>query len=196
MILGSFSFNKALLFTTDQMLNLSGCRDLLFHKVVYGGFSGGYCLQKLLPWTDNDFIHRDDLNDVIVLLSGSIYNRDELMVQFDVTGPIADPELVSRLFRIEGADFVKKLNGDFAIFLWQPVRKMAYLFRDHVGIRSMAYTIDGGSLFFSSDTVSLCRAFSDDSNIDSDYLLGSFKYIDYRKTPNPKVVKASSRSLS
>lgn len=189
MILGSFSFNTASTFTTDHIRKATDCRDLQFQQVLHGGFSGGYYLQKLLPWTANDFFHRDDQNDVMVLLSGSIYNREELAAQCNLTGPVADPELVSRLFRDEGADFVKKLNGDFAIFLWQPVGKIAYLFRDQVGIRSLAYTIDSGALYFSSDTVGLCRTFSKDRNIDSDYLLGYFRYIDYRKTPNPKVIK-------
>ena len=100
-----------------------------------------------------------------------------------------DPELAACLFRIEGPDFVKKLNGDFAIFILQPEKQQVYLFRDQAGIRPLAYTNDSQSLCFSSDINGLCRAFSDGQSINNDYLLGYFKYIDYRKTSCEKVKK-------
>ena len=73
---------------------------------------------------------------------------------------VPDPVLIADLFSREGPDFVKRLNGDFAIFIAQPEKKQAYLFRDHVGIRPMAWTVDQQTLCFSSDIIGLCRAFS------------------------------------
>lgn len=42
---------------------------------------------------------------------------------------------------------------------------------------------------FSSDITGLCRSFSGGKAIESEYLLGYFKYIDYRKTPDERVRK-------
>lgn len=189
MIFGSFSINAEFLLNTDKIREVSDSQNLVFCSVVHGGFSGGYYLHKYLPWSSDDFYYSDKLNDITVLMSGSVYNKSELLHLCNITTPVPDPELVADLFRRDGPDFVKKLNGDFAIFLLQPAKKQAYLFRDHLGIRPIAYNTDSQTLFFSSDITGFCRAFSDGRAPDSDYLMGYFKYIDYRKTPCEKVRK-------
>lgn len=189
MISGSYSFNSVHNQVPHGINDLYPGSGLTYNQVTAEGFSGSYWLNRRLPWTHEDFYWSDKAGDVLVLMSGSIYNRSDFSTLTAPGEQVTDPQLIARLFTEEGPDFVKRLNGDFAIFLLQPAGKRAYLFRDHVGIRSLAYTIDSESLYFSSDIVGLCRAFSGDRNIDSDYLLGYFKYINYRKTPNPEVIK-------
>jgi asparagine synthase (glutamine-hydrolysing) len=58
-----------------------------------------------------------------------------------------------------------------------------------VGIRPLAWIADRQTLSFSSDMTGLCRAFSSDQKIDPGYLMGYFKFIDYRITPCKKVKK-------
>ena len=65
----------------------------------------------------------------------------------------------------------------------------AYLFRDHVGIRPLAWTMEGDCLVFSTDATELCRAVSKESPADNEYFLNYFKYTDYRRTPDPRVKK-------
>ncbi len=164
-------------------------KGFVYHEVAFAGLIGGYYLHERLPLTPDDFYFSDDINDIQVLLSGFIYNRAELMSFCSITAPVPDPELIAGMFLREGADFVKRLNGDFAFCIVRPALKQAYLYRDHVGIRPMAWANDRHGIFFSTDIHGLCRALYDGRLIDSDYLLGTFKYIDYRKTPNKKVSK-------
>ena len=141
-----------------------------------------------LPYTDADLHFYDEAGDTLVLLSGAVYNKDELLSLSNITTPVPDPELIAGLFRREGPDFVKKLNGDFSILILRPAEKEAYLFRDHMGIRPLVYSFADKALHFSTDIISMCKAFSGGQDIDSAYLMAYFKDIDYRKTPNNKVI--------
>jgi asparagine synthase (glutamine-hydrolysing) len=189
MILGSFSIDTVVSSVTGRIRKMTEEEGLTFHPVANGGFSGGYYLHRRLPYSSADFYYSDEVNDIMVLMSGSIHNRSELISSCNKKTPIPDPELVADLFRNEGPGFVRNLNGDFTIFLLQPGKKQAYLFRDQVGIRPVGWTYTRQTLFFSSDIIALCRAFSDDQSIDSEYLLRYFKFIDLRKTPNSKVIR-------
>jgi asparagine synthase (glutamine-hydrolysing) len=190
MILGSLSFstgeNGSSAINTTRELTPS---EAIFHQVNHGDFTGGYYLHPRLPYTSADFYCFDEVNDILVLLSGSVYNKAELLLKCNITTKVPDPELIVRLFMLEGPGFVKNLNGDFALFIGQPRNKQAYLFRDHVGMRPLVWTTDKQTLFFSSDIVGLCRIFSNGQPIDSEYLLRYFKFIDYRKTPDERVKK-------
>ena len=191
MISGYISFSSSGLSSSSVNLagKMSATDNLTFHPVEIGEFTGGYFLNRKLPYTSVDACYCSSGNDILVLLSGSVYNRSELLTACRLPESVPDPFLIAELFSREGPDFVKKLNGDFAIFIFQPFSKRAFIFRDHVGIRSMAWLLSRETLFFSSDIVGLSRAFSDGTNIDTEYLLGYFKYIDYRKTPNSTVKK-------
>ena len=169
-----------------------GTSELTFYPVTHNGFNGGFYLHPLLPYKAAEVYYADKAGDIMVLLSGSVYNNSELNQLLSSSAPIPDPELIANLFLQEGPAFVEKLNGDFTIFIFQPGKKQSFLFRDHLGIRPLAWTTDQRTLFFSSDIIGLCRTFADGLKIDSEYLLGYFKYINFRKTPNKLIKKLPS----
>lgn len=164
---------------------------LSFTRVEFEGFDGGFCLHQRLPWTREDISFSDETDDILVLMSGCIYNRAELINFSRTDANVADPELIARLFIREGPGFVKRLNGDFAIFLLRSAEKKAYLFRDHIGIRPLAYSIESGVLCFSTDIIALSGALDSRKHIENEFLLKYFKYIDYRATPDRNVIKLS-----
>ena len=51
----------------------------------------------------------------------------------------------------EGESFIKKLNGIFAIAIWDQKEEALYLFRDRAGVKPLFYTIQGDTLIFSSE---------------------------------------------
>jgi len=191
MIIGYLSFSNAGSESSpvDRLRKMTVSEQITFHPVRLGEFSGGYYLNNRLPYTSRDVLYTDCASDTLILLSGSVYNRAELMPLCNLSFSDPDPILIAELFAREGPDFVKRLNGDFTIFIFQQAKEHAYLFRDQVGIQPMAWLIDRKTLFFSSDIAGLCRAFSEGTDISSAYMMGYFKYIDYRKTPNAKVSK-------
>lgn len=188
MISGSVTFNG----DTPPFLSCNvqfASSDISFHPFKTGCFNGGFCLQSRLPDRPEDMYYVDDTNDIMVLLSGSVYNRNELSGCTDNSKPGCDPEMIAGLFLREGHAFVKKLNGDFVIFILRCSMKEAWLFRDHLGICPVGWVKQGGTLSFSTDVINLCRHYGGDSPIDAEFLLRFFKYVDYRRTPYQKVKK-------
>lgn len=163
--------------------------DLRFSPVEADGFTGGYFLHRLLPLSEQDIIWRKETTDILVLFSGYIYNRRELAARFQLDADSPEPLLAARLFLLEGPGFVSKLNGDFAIFICRPLLRQAYLFRDHIGIRPMAWKLIDDALIFSSDVKDLCRTVAAGKGPDPSWLSGSFRYIDLTRTPYPGVKK-------
>ena len=190
MIVGTVSFSHAPDPSfSEKTGRWNASEELVCHPVAGGSFSGAYFAHASLPYTASDFYYCDEAGEIQVLLSGSIYNSHELTRLCGIKDPVPDPELIAMLFRLEGPVFVKKLNGDFAIFVCLPKKKQAFLFRDHVGIRPLAYITTGQALSFSSDVNGLCRFFSQGNVIDSEFLLGYFRFTDFRRTPDGKTKK-------
>lgn len=191
MILGALTFtpDRSVPPTLERLISSTNSEGLLFKRVAEDGFSGGYYMHPSLPYKQSDIYFSDAAGDIAVLLSGSLYSRGEFSNASGSPATVPDPEFIASLFLIEGPEFVSRLNGDFAIFIYQPGKRLAYLFRDQAGIRPLAWTIEKGALLFSSDILGLCSALPGNRITDSDYLQGYFKYIDYRKTPNSLVKK-------
>jgi hypothetical protein len=63
------------------------------------------------------------------------------------SGNSAHPQLVSLAFLKWGPEFVSRLNGDFAICIYQKKDNRAYFFRDHLGIRPLAVSESDSAYF-------------------------------------------------
>ena len=89
-----------------------------------------------------------------IVFNGEIYNhpelRDELMSYGYVFETKSDTEIIARAFIHWGASFVKRLNGIFAIAIYDETRQTLYLFRDHFGIKPLYYTRTGDTTVFAS----------------------------------------------
>lgn len=158
-------------------------------KIDKGPFQAGFFTHHRLPCTASDFRHTDNKNEILVLLSGAIFNKEELISEYSLEPPAGDPGLIAGLFGILGLSFVEKLIGEFIIVIFAAREKKAYIFRDHVGIRPLAFTVRQGSLFFASDAVRLCKTFTAGDEIDSEFLLRYFRFTDLRVTPSESITK-------
>ncbi len=166
-----------------------GYGDALFHPVICDCFSGGFWLHPRLPYGREDTYYQDDSEDILVLLSGRVYNKSSLAVARSLSADLPDPLLIAKLFIADGPVFAERLNGDFAFFILRPGRREAFLYRDHIGILPLAWITEGNTLTFSTDITGLCRSHSRGGSSDTEFFLSWFKYIDYRRTPNPDVRK-------
>ena len=189
MIFGSFSFADGTAPAADFSTSPDGFEELVVHSVACRGFQGGYLTHPGLPYHQDDFYYREESRDIMVLMWGSIYNKTELCRLYDFSPGVPDPQLAASMFLSEGPAFAGKLNGEFAAFILQPSKKEAYLLRDQVGIKPLAWRTDATTLSFSCDIFGFCRVFSQDGSPDRDYLLGFFKYNDFRGLPEPSVNK-------
>lgn len=90
-----------------------------------------------------------------IVFNGEIYNMKELRrrlqqegVQFTTT---SDTEVILAGFMLHGADYIKELNGIFAIAIWDSRGEQLWLFRDRMGVKPLFYTHANDTLVFSSE---------------------------------------------
>lgn len=96
---------------------------------------------------------------VWTVLNGEIFNYIELRAALEKAGHVfrthSDTETIVHAYEQYGDDFVKYLNGQFAIALWDRKRRRLLLVRDRVGIRPLFVHHDGRRLLFASEIKSI-----------------------------------------
>ena len=94
-----------------------------------------------------------------IVFNGEIFNHVELRTDLEAKGhqfaTHSDTEVILHLYEEYGADCLHRLNGDFAIAIWNENDHSLLLARDRVGVRPLFYTQAGGSLIFASEIKSI-----------------------------------------
>jgi asparagine synthase (glutamine-hydrolysing) len=103
---------------------------------------------------------RNEDGTVWVVLDGEIYNqtelREELKGHHFYTS--AEAEIVVHLYEDDPDHFVDRLNGMFALAIWDSGRKRLTLARDALGIKPLYYCQEDGVLYFASEIKALLAA--------------------------------------
>lgn len=96
---------------------------------------------------------------VCTVFNGEIFNYIELRRELEARGhrfyTHSDTETIVHLYEEYGHAFVHRLNGQFAIALWDKTARRLVLARDRAGIRPLFYTEAGGRLAFASEAKAL-----------------------------------------
>ncbi|RMD83588.1 MAG: asparagine synthase (glutamine-hydrolyzing), partial [Candidatus Dadabacteria bacterium] len=96
---------------------------------------------------------------LVICMNGEIYNYLELTGELRERGhrfrTKTDTEVALHLFEELGAEFVHKLNGQFAISIWDKQAHRLVLVRDRPGIRPLFYHWNGKRLVFASEIKAL-----------------------------------------
>lgn len=189
----ALSKNNASLNRLKKAMEWAGAEH---HRVDYENFSGGFFLDPRLPYTVDDCFFLTTSDDLLVLMSGCIYNRTDVCRALNkAPNTLPDPALVAHAFLLQGPDFVNSLNGDFSIAIYQSRKNMLHLFRDHLGIAPLVYTTVEQSIYFSSDSTALCRAVYEGDRIQVDPLISDCKVVDMTLTLNKNVLKLKAGHL-
>jgi asparagine synthase (glutamine-hydrolysing) len=92
---------------------------------------------------------------ISMICNGEIYNYQELKEELIAKGHVfrtkTDVEVVLHLYEECGLDFPKRLNGQFAIALYDDRTKQLLLVRDQIGICPLFYTVVDGRVLFASE---------------------------------------------
>lgn len=104
-------------------------------------------------------VYNED-SSVIAVWNGEIYNHRELTADLkrqghDFYSDHSDSELIVHLYEEYGIDFVQKLNGMFAIALWDRKSERLFLIRDRMGIKPLFYYYNGTQIIFASEIKSI-----------------------------------------
>ena len=91
----------------------------------------------------------------VIAYDGEIYNAPELKAELISEGESfhtsSDTEVILAGFMRCGPSFIKKLNGIFAVALWDASCRKLHLFRDRLGVKPLFYTKKDETLVFSSE---------------------------------------------
>ncbi len=110
--------------------------------------------------------------------NGEIYNYPELMAELEQLGhrfrTRSDTEVLVHAFEEWGPGFLDKLNGEFALAVYDRETKRLFLARDRFGIRPLFLADYGGDFVFASETKALLRHPRAERRIDPFALVETF----------------------
>lgn len=98
---------------------------------------------------------------VTVICNGEIYNykelREDLISKGYTFNSTCDVEVIAPLYEEYGIDFVKMLNGQFAICLYDSQKEALFLVRDHFGVCPLFFTEVDNQLVFGSEIKAILK---------------------------------------
>jgi asparagine synthase (glutamine-hydrolysing) len=138
----------------------------------------------------------NETGDVTLVFNGEIYNYRELRARLLERGhrfkTHADGEVMAHLYEEQGVDFVRELNGMFAVALWDERAKRLVLARDRAGEKPLYYWRRDRTLVFASEIRSLFEYPGLSRALDPEAMS---QYFFYGHFPAPRSVYAEIKKL-
>jgi asparagine synthase (glutamine-hydrolysing) len=125
------------------------------------GMRAGLCVRRLsimdLEHGSQPLFNED--HSVAVVCNGEIYNHRQLRRELEQKGhqlhSHSDCEVLAHLYEEEGMDFLKRLNGMFALAVLDRRRKCLLLARDPVGMKHLYWSSTEQGIVFASEARAL-----------------------------------------
>lgn len=113
-----------------------------------------------------------------VMQNGEVYNFPELMTELEAKGhefnTRSDTEVLVHAFEEWGERFLDRLNGEFALAIFDRATKRLFLARDRFGIRPLFIAKFGNDFLFASEAKALLRHPAAERTIDPFALVETF----------------------
>lgn len=141
-------------------------------------------------------VHNED-NSIWTVFNGEIYNYLELREELQREGHCfytdhSDTEVIVHLYEEYGLDFPHKINGMFAIALWDDAQKRLVLYRDRMGVKPLFYATVGKELLFGSEIKAILAHPNYEREVDYEAL---YHYFTFKNIPTPLTAFKGIRSL-
>lgn len=137
-----------------------------------------------------------DDGQIVVVQNGEIFNHVELAQDLARAGhpcrTHSDTEVLLRLYEAEGIGFVEKLNGMFAIAIYDAREQAMYLVRDRIGVKPLYVHDDGEQVTFASEIKSILKSGMARPAMDEEAL---HHYLSFNYVPAPHTMYAGVRHL-
>jgi asparagine synthase (glutamine-hydrolysing) len=138
----------------------------------------------LSPAGHNPMPNEDE--SVWITFNGEIYNHRALRAELEAKGhryrSHTDTETIIHLYEEEGPRCVERLQGMFAIAIWDGRRQELFLARDRLGIKPLYYTQPAGGFLFASEIKALLAHPAVSADLDEQAF---FHYLTFVCTPAP-----------
>ena len=122
----------------------------------------------------------------VIVYNGEVYNFREIAQTLNIhTKTRSDTEVILEAFAVEGVKFVERLNGMFAMAIYDRHEAKLWLFRDRLGIKPLFYFWQQGLLVFGSELKSMISVLKTKNllNIHKN-AIASYLYLGYVPEPN------------
>jgi asparagine synthase (glutamine-hydrolysing) len=133
---------------------------------------------------------------VWLVFNGEIYNHAALRPDLEARGHVfrsrTDTEVILHLYEEEGVECLSRLDGMFALALWDERRRQLLLARDRLGKKPLYYTRAGGRLLFASEIKALLAHPGVSRDLD---LEAMDLYLTFSNTPPPRTLFAGISKL-
>jgi asparagine synthase (glutamine-hydrolysing) len=126
---------------------------------------------------------------VWIVFNGEIYNHRQLRQRLEGArhrfATHSDTETIVHLYEDEGLDFVRHLNGMFALAIWDANKRRLVVARDRLGKKPLYYRHEPHRLLFASELKSLLEVPDIQRRIDPQAL---DEYLTYQYVPHPRTI--------
>lgn len=137
-----------------------------------------------------------DDGQIAVVQNGEIFNHVELAQELARSGhpcrTHSDTEVLLRLYERDGIDFIHKLNGMFAIAIYDAREQALYLVRDRIGVKPLYVHDDGHKLVFGSEIKALLQSGMPQPGMDEEAL---HHFLSFNYVPAPFTIYQGVRHL-
>jgi asparagine synthase (glutamine-hydrolysing) len=195
-ICGVLAFNDS--FACDAQVTVA-MRDTMTHRGpddagVWSSPCGRVTLgHRRLSIVDvSNFGHQPMGNEdgsVWVTFNGEIYNHEQLRPELEARGhryrSRCDTETIVHLYEEEGERCVERLDGMFAIAVWDERRRTLLLARDRLGKKPLYWTRTSAGLAFASEIKALLRHPAVSADLD---VAAFHDYLTFVCTPAPSTM--------
>ncbi len=131
-----------------------------------------------------------------IVFNGEIYNYRELRRELTQRGvqlkTESDTEVIAQLYDLDGLDCIRRLEGMFAICLYDPSSRQIYLVRDRLGKKPLYYGEIGGAFYFGSELKAVLAGAAARPDIDPQAI---YDFLTLRYVPGPGTVWRGLQSL-
>jgi len=135
--------------------------------------------------------------NLVIVYNGEVYNFKEIRQELETLGydfqSQSDTEVILKSYHCWGDEMVSKLNGMFAIIMFDKEKQELTLFRDRAGVKPLYWFFKDGLFLFGSELKSLCAhpRFERKLNFEALSLFLQFGYV-----PQPLSIYQNTHKLS
>lgn len=191
-ICGFFSKNRITEDNLQKMNNTMYHRGPDDHGVQLYSSRNGYCVglaQRRLSIFDLSPLGHQPMNSqdesVAIVFNGEIYNFNRLKEEISDYPFLSscDTEVILAAYLKWGISCIEKLNGMFAIAIYDRRNETIYLVRDRIGKKPLYYWIENGNLVFASELKPIMQCPDFKKNIRRD-VISRYLYQQYLCEPD------------
>lgn len=131
-----------------------------------------------------------------IVFNGEIYNflelRNDLVDQGRSFKTNGEAEVILELYKSDPLNWLKKLEGMFALCLWDKEKNISFIARDGFGVKPLYYKESDEGVAFASEIKSLLEIPSLSKELDIDAILRSLVFL---WSPGPSTILSSVKKL-